>query len=141
MQIVEPRSVVDFGCGNGSWLRVFEELGVNDILGIDLVKLNDNDLLIKQDNIIVRDLSNKINLDRQFGLVICLEVAEHLSDKNSDNLIDNLCTHGDVILFSAAIPGQGGQYHKNEQWHTYWEAKFNQRGYLSYDIFVPLFDN
>jgi len=44
MQIVEPRSVVDFGCENGSWLEVFEELGVNDLLGIDRVKLDDNDI-------------------------------------------------------------------------------------------------
>ena len=44
MQIVEPRSVVDFGCENGSWLEVFEELGVNNLLGIDRVKLDDNDI-------------------------------------------------------------------------------------------------
>ena len=32
---IEPKSVIDVGCGTGTWLSVFEENGIADFLGID----------------------------------------------------------------------------------------------------------
>ena len=35
LELVRPRSVIDIGCGIGTWLSVFVELGINDVYGID----------------------------------------------------------------------------------------------------------
>jgi len=39
------------------------------------------------------------------------------------------------VAFSAAIPGQGGVGHVNEQWPDYWEALFAAKGYVLVDWF------
>jgi ribosomal protein L11 methylase PrmA len=33
--LIQPKSVVDVGCGLGTWLTAFNKEGVEDILGID----------------------------------------------------------------------------------------------------------
>ena len=82
-----------------------------------------------------QDLENNIQIESKFDLAITLEVAEHLSEIRADSFIDDLCALSDLILFSAAIPDQGGRHHINEQWQSYWEPKrFKQRGYHVYDI-------
>lgn len=51
------------------------------------------------------DLSNPIKLNKRFDLVISLEVAEHLPEKRAEGFIQDLCSLGDLVLFSAAVPG------------------------------------
>jgi hypothetical protein len=58
---------------------------------------------------------------------LCLEVAEHLPADSAPTLIDSLVSLGPVILFSAAIPFQGGTHHVNEQWPEYWARHFSPR--------------
>jgi hypothetical protein len=62
-----------------------------------------------------------------------LEVAEHLRAAYAPGFIKRLCSLGDVILFSASIPGQGGLNHVNEQYPGYWANLFQQNGFLSFD--------
>jgi hypothetical protein len=38
-----------------------------------------------------------------------------------------------VVLFSAAIPFQGGTHHLNEQWPDYWAALFKNHDYVPID--------
>lgn len=130
----QPRSVLDVGCGLGTWLSVCEELGVSDYLGVDGSYVDLKLLTIPQTNFKIFDLRKSFSLGRKFDLVICLEVAEHLPEQVADEFVNNLVTHGETILFSAAIPGQGGQNHINEQWPSYWEAKFNKHGFYFHDI-------
>ena len=68
-------------------------------------------------------------------MAISLEVAEHVDKKFSEVFVDNLVRHSDVVLFSAAIPYQGGFRHVNEQWQSYWASLFEARGFTSYDLF------
>jgi hypothetical protein len=42
---------------------------------------------------------------------------------------------GNVVIFGAAIPGQGGTGHINEQWPEYWIDKFSDNGFDVFDIF------
>src|SRR5205814_1764959 len=51
--------------------------------------------------------------------------------------VDNLTRHGSLIVFSAAIPGQGGEHHVNEQPWEYWRVKFADRGYEVFDFLRP----
>src|SRR5690606_6408407 len=67
-------------------------------------------------------------------MAISLEVAEHLPEDAADIFVDSLTKHASVILFSAAIPQQGGQNHLNEQWPNYWNEKFRKKGFQAFDI-------
>ena len=89
-------------------------------------------------NFKAHDLRTPFTLNRKFDLAICLETAEHLPESSSDVLVSNLVSHADRILFSAAVPGQGGQNHINEQWPEYWEAKFAVHGFYFQDTIRPL---
>lgn len=131
-------SVVDIGCGTGTWLKVFEErYAINDFLGVDGVCVAEDSLLIQREKFKLFDLSSPLYLDRKFDILLCLEVAEHLPGSLSDQLVESLCRHSDLIAFSAAIPCQGGQNHLNEQWPRYWELKFNKHGYTKLDVVRP----
>ncbi len=129
-------SVIDFGCGTGTWLRAFKESGVKDILGIDGNWCNRNLLFenIDESEFMNSDLEKLISLPRSYDLVVSLEVAEHLSEQSADVFVKSLISAGNTILFSAAIPGQGGFNHINEQWPSYWICKFQEYGYCVYDI-------
>lgn len=94
-------------------------------------------LLIPGEHFLARNLAQPFDLGRRFDLVQCLEVAEHLSADHAATLVDNLIRHSDRVLFSAAVPGQGGEYHVNEQPYAYWRALFAARGYRLFDWLRP----
>lgn len=133
IDLLKPNSVVDVGCGLGTWLSVFEDFGVKDIVGIDGEYVDRSLLYINEDKFISHDLTKLLKLDRKFDLVVCLEVAEHISEVAADTFVEGLVSLGDFILFSAAIPNQGGQNHLNEQWPTYWQGKFKHHNFDLYD--------
>jgi SAM-dependent methyltransferase len=130
---VKPSAVIDVGCGVGTWLAVLAESGVADVWGIDGDYVDRSLLQIPQERFLPHDLTKPVHLERRFDLVLCLEVAEHLSADSAPTLIDSLVSLGPVILFSAAIPYQGGTHHVNEQWPEYWARHFVARGYLPVD--------
>lgn len=132
-QIKTINSVLDVGCGLGGWLRVFNQHGINDIVGIDGAYVNKDDLFIERSAFKEADLEQPLILRRKFDLVSSIEVAEHISEENAAKFVDSLCRHGDIILFSAAIPHQGGEHHVNEQFPSYWAKLFAQRGYICCD--------
>ena len=133
IELVKPKSVIDIGCGIGAFLSCFRENGIEDILGIDGDYVDLNNILIPRDKFSPYDLSKKYNVGRKFDLAVSLEVAEHIQKESAEVFIDNLVNLSDVILFSAAIPGQGGTSHVNEQWPTYWAEIFKKRGYYPVD--------
>lgn len=131
-------SVLDVGCGTGTWLAAFAETGIKDYTGIDDPNMDVGALKIARGHFVPIDLAQTWSLNRAFGLVLALEVAEHIPANYADDFVKSLVAHGDLILFSAAIPGQGGQHHINEQWLDYWEAKFNRHDYYFHDDIRPL---
>jgi SAM-dependent methyltransferase len=133
ISLFKPESVIDVGCGLGTWLAVFKKLGVKEIFGIDESEYTD-EMLIKRDEFKCTDLAKEIEVNKKFDLALCLEVAEHISETYSNTFISSLTSLSDTIIFSAAIPNQGGQGHVNEQWLEYWKEKFETRGYRAYDI-------
>jgi SAM-dependent methyltransferase len=132
-------SVVDFGCGLGTWLKAFKDNGIKEIFGIDGEWCNKNLLLkyIDENEFKCVDLETPIQLNKVYDLVISLEVGEHLLEQSADIFIQSLVNAGKIILFSAAIPGQGGINHVNEQWPLYWVKKFQHHGFKCYDIIRP----
>lgn len=133
MRLVQPRSVVDVGCGVGTWLAAFRELGCEDVVGVDGEYVDRRLLQIPADRFLTFDLTRDLRLDRQFDLVVSLEVAEHLPRECVETFVDSLASLGGVVLFSAAIPFQGGVHHVNEQWPDYWAAHFRRRDFVVLD--------
>jgi SAM-dependent methyltransferase len=128
-----PTSLLDVGCGTGTWLHVARALGVEDILGVDGVEVATSRLLIPSEVFHVVDLRTPWHLQRKFDLALCLEVAEHLDLPVGKLLVETLTAHADEIVFSAACPGQPGQHHVNCQWPVYWQQMFNDCGFSCSD--------
>lgn len=126
---LNPRSIVDVGGGQGIFLAVAKKYGIDDILCIDGSYVDTEKLLIDKKEFLQFDLTTKCRLERKFDMALSLEVAEHIAPQYVDVFIDNLVNLSDVIVFSAAIPKQGGTGHVNEQWMSYWIKKFSDKGY------------
>jgi hypothetical protein len=123
MDLFRPQSVVDVGCGTGAWLLAFAEAGVSDFLGIDGDYVKREDLLIPPDRFMAADISQPLHVPRHFDLVV------------------SLVQLGEVIVFSAAIPLQGGTHHVNEQWPHYWKKLFADRDFEVVDCLRGRFWN
>jgi hypothetical protein len=136
-QAVDTQSVVDIGCGQGGWLSIWNEMGLLDVCGHDGSYVDTTSLLIASERFIACNLERPLPVGRRFGLAQCLEVAEHLPPSAAEGLVDSLCKFSDVVLFSAAQPGQGGERHINERRPSYWAQLFLNRGYFPFDCVRP----
>lgn len=129
--VLQPKTVIDIGCGEGHWAKAFEDLGA-EVVGVDGDYVKSPVVPFVPANLAnsipaLSDLPHK-----RFDLVVSLEVAEHLPAKRADSFVADLCSLADHILFSAAIPSQGGVDHINEQWFsTYWWPKFRDQGFTA----------
>jgi SAM-dependent methyltransferase len=137
MELIRPTTVVDFGCGQGVWLRTFKEHGVKVVLGLDGSYVDRNRLLVDPHEFRPADLQQPIHLDQKFDLALCLEVAEHLPARSAGTLVQSLVAAAPIVLFSAALPGQGGTAHLNERWPQYWETLFEALGMRKHDVLRP----
>ncbi|MBD2036600.1 Wzt carbohydrate-binding domain-containing protein [Leptolyngbya sp. FACHB-321] len=131
---IQPQQVVDVGCGDGTWLSMFREHGIEDVLGIDGSYVEPANLQIPVHQFVSWNLSQPVLLDQAFDLAMSLEVAEHLPEESASSFVNSLVRLSDVVLFSAAIPYQGGTHHINEQWPDYWIQRFEERGYIAIDV-------
>jgi SAM-dependent methyltransferase len=132
IDLFEPRSVLDVGCATGVWLSVFREHGVEDILGIDGPWVEQRQREIPDAFFRECNLAQPLALERTFDLALCLEVAEHLPAEAAPGLVQSLTALAPVVVFSAAIPGQGGEGHINERWPSFWSRYFAAHGYVCF---------
>jgi SAM-dependent methyltransferase len=135
------KSVVDVGCGTGTWLKIFKESGIQDVLGLDGNYVNRERLVISQAEFGPTDLSVSFTIPHQFDLLISLEVAEHLPPAFAEEFVKILTQASNQIVFSAAVPNQGGTNHINEQLPSYWIRLFSKLGFKCYDVLRPILWN
>jgi hypothetical protein len=129
-------SAVDFGCGTGTWLKACMELGCESIQGFDGFA-DPSSLCIPPECFKQKLIGENIDLTQSYDLAICLEAAEHIDEKFSERIVETLTMASKVILFSAAIPGQGGTNHINEKPPEFWQKKFMDHRYTQFDIIRP----
>lgn len=140
-----PRSVLDVGCGEGTWALEFAKFDNGsgraiEVRGLDGGSITNSplgDRLIKWDLLqrfpaigFTEDQMTLVGENWKVDLVVCLEVAEHLPEVRAEGFVADLCEAGQAVVFSAAIPGQGGTGHINCQWPAYWFELFRQQGYF-----------
>ena len=142
-EIGTPSSVLDIGCGVGTWAAAAMDCGVKTVIGIDGSYVPKDRLHIPKELFFDCDLNSKIKVfEKKFELSICLEVAEHLPEARADKFIEEILLCSEAVLFSAAIPKQGGTSHVNEQWQHYWVKKFNKKGFfIEFDLRPYIWDN
>ena len=126
-----PRSAVDLGCGTGALLMALQARGVR-VFGLDYSRAAIE--ICRQRGLEVReyDIEADVGLAGlgRFDVAICTEVAEHVKPQFADRLVRQLTVLSDHIIFTAAVPGQGGGVdHVNEQPNSYWIGKFGMHGY------------
>ena len=136
---IKPRSVIDVGCGLGTWLAEFSRQGVPEVLGIDGTYVSREMLQIPDSRFRPANLSmpESVSVTERFDLALSLEVAEHLPAEAADGFVALLTSVAPTVIFSAAIPFQGGVNHINEQWADYWISRFAVHGYLPVDCLRP----
>jgi SAM-dependent methyltransferase len=134
-------SVLDVGCGQGAWLSVWNRLGVTEFLGVDGDYVNREHLLVPESNFRPADLVRGFEVGRRFDLAQSLEVGEHLPADAAAHFVKCMVQHADMILFSAAPKGQGGDHHINERPYDYWREFFAENGYAVFDFIRPAIIN
>lgn len=115
---LQNRSVVDFGCGGGQYVKAMRLKGI-DIVGFDGNPETPN---ITDGMCQVLDLAAPFDLGRQWDVVLCLEVLEHIPKQFERIALENItkaCRQ--TLIASWAPPGQGGHGHFNERSRAYIE--------------------
>ena len=136
-EYVHPRSVIDVGCGMGGWLSFWQKNFGAEICGVDGDYVDRSQLFIDEKNFYPINLEERVTASQRFDLAMTIEVAEHLTPSRADSFVEDLTKLSDIILFSAAIPAQGGTNHVNEQWQSYWQEKFLRLNYVGIDCIRP----
>jgi SAM-dependent methyltransferase len=136
-RLLTINSVLDLGCGIGTWMEVALKKPERTVLGVEVDAFAPQDLLVPAETIINASIGRPLDLHRRFDLVLCLETAEHIEQEFAAEIVSNCVRHSGIILFSAAVPGQGGTNHINEQPPEYWQCLFHQAGYDVVDLLRP----
>jgi 2-polyprenyl-3-methyl-5-hydroxy-6-metoxy-1,4-benzoquinol methylase len=125
--------IIDVGCGPGIYVKELIDLGI-DAIGVDIdpscVKYFDQEKY--KGKIMTKDIFKEGNIwgDKEFDIAICLEVAEHIHESFSEDLVKFLSRISKTVFFSAAPPGQGGHGHINCQPKEYWIELFGKYNYV-----------
>jgi SAM-dependent methyltransferase len=133
-----PKSIIEIGCGNGDLSKLLsrEGIAVTAIDGYSAPNFSKDNLITFYKVDLNEAFAVKAfftSLDRKFDVAICMEVAEHLKPEVSEQLIESLTSVSDVIIFSAAVPEQGGDGHINCRNRLFWHNLFEQNKFFLRD--------
>jgi SAM-dependent methyltransferase len=136
--LVDVESMVDVGCGPGSWLVAAQRLGVPRLTGVEgewaRAWFDDAFQVARGYELVFANLEDELRLPASYDLAVCIEVVEHLSPARGESFVADLCRCAPHVLLGAAIPGQQGPNHLNTRWTSYWAACFDAHGFLPLDV-------
>lgn len=113
--------ILDVGCGPGVYVDALRAAGFT-VDGID----PDSSCPLERVSVFDHEFNNYCGYD----VCLCLEVAEHINPELADLFVQKLVRTAPTIIFSAALPGQGGHGHINCQPREYWAHKFGCCNYV-----------
>ncbi|MDA8252444.1 MAG: hypothetical protein M0Z28_25200 [Rhodospirillales bacterium] len=131
------RSMVEVGCATGNLPAAFAARGVADVLGLDGPNVPRDLMCLPPAQVRDWDLDRLAPLPRRFDLACALEVGEHVPPAAAGDFVRMLTAAAPVVLFGAAIPGQGGPGHVNEQRQSWWAERFARDGHVAVDCIRP----
>ena len=139
---IQIKSIKDVGCGEGEWFnsKVLNE-GKYDLFAYDLPEAialakSKSKIDIKFHPINLEFI--EINIFADTDVTIFTEVAEHLTEECAKKIINFICDTSKIVIFSGAIPGQGGYNHINEQPLKYWIQLFEVNNFIPVDFLRPI---
>jgi cyclopropane fatty-acyl-phospholipid synthase-like methyltransferase len=125
----KPKNLIDVGCGTGALMEAFQNNGVKasglEYSDAALAFCRQRNLDVTKFNLETNNFEN----EEYYDVAVSMEVAEHLPKKIADQYVGLLAKLSNVVVFTAATPGQGGQDHVNEQPPAYWIKKFAGQGF------------
>lgn len=142
VETFKPSSILDLGCGVGSYLEGALQSGCKDILGIEIAFEKAKEFLVKDITPFIQDgdITIDLKLNRSFDCVMSIEVGEHIEPSGTNGFIDNLTKLSTkYILLTAAPPGQGGTGHINLREKEWWIQEIKNRGWTFRQDFVDSF--
>jgi SAM-dependent methyltransferase len=138
LSLVDVESMLDVGCGPGSWLAVAQRLGVPRVTGVEgewaRAWVDDGGTPSHTYDLVFANLEDELILPNSYDLAICIEVVEHLSPARGESFVADLCRCAPHVLLGAAIPGQQGPNHLNTRWVSYWGSCFAAHGFRPLDV-------
>ena len=128
-----PETVLDAGCGIGLLVRRLRERGV-EAWGIDI-----SEYAISHVPESARSYCSLASvtdeLQRDFDLIVSIEVVEHLPPSLAQEAIENLARHTNRILFSSTPDDFDEPTHVNVQPMDHWVEQFARFGFFrSFDF-------
>jgi SAM-dependent methyltransferase len=123
-----PQTVLDAGCGIGLLVRSLRERGV-EAWGIDISEYAISH--VPEDARAYCSLASVTDeLERDFDLITCIEVVEHLPPNLGRQAIENLTRHTNSILFSSTPDDFNEPTHVNVQPTDHWVEEFARLGFF-----------
>lgn len=120
--------VDDIGASRGLYVRKLLAMGIS-AKGYD--KFTEYEPLVTRCDITQpMTLESGIGWGKKFFVTLCLEVFEHVEDVHWERMILNLIQRANVVIFSAALLGQGGTGHINCRSRYEWIRRFAMMGWM-----------
>jgi SAM-dependent methyltransferase len=123
-----PRTVLDAGCAIGFLVQALRREGV-EAYGVDV-----SEWAISQVPEAIRphcwEGSIAAELERDYDLITCIEVLEHLPGDEARAAVANLCRHTSRVLFSSTPDHFDEVTHVNVRPPEYWAALFAAHGFV-----------
>ncbi|MDY7107297.1 MAG: class I SAM-dependent methyltransferase [Planctomycetota bacterium] len=128
LEELEPKTVVDVGCGTGRLLASLRSPGVQ-VLGLEHARAAISICRARGIEVEPFDIENDPVRNWNADVAVSTEVAEHLPPACADRFVRLLTSIADTIVLTAAVPGSGGTDHVNEQPNEYWIDRLKRHGY------------
>lgn len=125
---IGPETVLDAGCAMGFLVEALRDRGV-EAYGIDVSEYAIGE--VREDIKEFCKVGSILDpLERQYDLIITIEVMEHLTPEEGKKAIENLCRYTDDILFTSTPYDFKEATHQNVQPPEYWAEIFARNGFI-----------
>lgn len=129
---LKNKTVVEIGCGKGSFLRLLNNLGVKNISGFDPAYVDDGSEI---DKLVIKKLFNKKYIKKKIDFIICRHVLEHIRDP-----------HSFIASISECLKSTGSLYFEfpSLEWilknKTFFDFFYEHSNYFSKNSVIKLFN-